>query len=86
MRKITLTILLVAAVVAAWAQKPDKKTAKLEKQLKDIEKWLAGVRGRLANEKFVKSAPEQVVADARKNLEELEEKKRQTEEILAGLK
>ena len=33
MRKITLTILLIAAVAAAWAQKPDKKTAKLEKQL-----------------------------------------------------
>ena len=33
MRKITLTILLVAVVAATWAQKPDKKTAKLEKQL-----------------------------------------------------
>ena len=33
MRKITLTILLVAVVAAVWAQKPDKKTAKLEKQL-----------------------------------------------------
>ena len=33
MRKITLTILLLAAVTATWAQKPDKKTAKLEKQL-----------------------------------------------------
>ncbi|MBR4136107.1 MAG: SUMF1/EgtB/PvdO family nonheme iron enzyme [Bacteroidales bacterium] len=33
MRKITLTILMVAVVAAAWAQKPDKKTAKLEKQL-----------------------------------------------------
>ena len=33
MKKLTLTILLVAAVVAAWAQKADKKTVKLEKQL-----------------------------------------------------
>ena len=33
MRKTTLTILLVAAVAATWAQKPDKKTVKLEKQL-----------------------------------------------------
>ena len=64
----------------------EAECAKLEKQLKDIDKWLAGVRGRLANEKFVKSAPEQVVADARKNLEELEEKRRQTEAILAGLR
>ena len=33
MRKTTLTILLIAAVAAALAQKPDKKTVKLEKQL-----------------------------------------------------
>ena len=33
MRKITLTILFIVAVAAAWAQKPDKKTVKLEKQL-----------------------------------------------------
>ena len=33
MRKITLTILFIAAVAATWAQKPDKKTVKLEKQL-----------------------------------------------------
>ena len=62
------------------------KEQALEKQLKDIDKWLAGVRGRLANEKFVNSAPESVVADARKQLEELEARKTQTEAILAGLK
>ena len=33
MKKVTLTILLVAAVAATWAQKPDRKTVKLEKQL-----------------------------------------------------
>ena len=32
MKKVTLTILLVAAVAAAWAQKPDRKTVKLEKR------------------------------------------------------
>ena len=32
MRKTTLTILFIAAVVAAWAQKPDKKNVKLEKR------------------------------------------------------
>ena len=31
MRKTTLTILMVAAVAAAWAQKPDKKTAKRQR-------------------------------------------------------
>ena len=64
----------------------EAECAKLEKQLKDIEKWLSGVRGRLSNEKFVNSAPAQVVADARKQLEELEAKKSQTESILAGLR
>ena len=33
MKKLTLIIFLVAAVAATWAQKPDKKTVKLEKQL-----------------------------------------------------
>ena len=33
MKKSVLTILLIAAVTAIWAQKPDKKTVKLEKQL-----------------------------------------------------
>ena len=64
----------------------EAECAKLEKQLKDIEKWLSGVRSRLSNEKFVNSAPAQVVADARKQLEELEAKKSQTESILSGLK
>ncbi len=32
MKKVTLTILLVVAVAAAWAQKLDWKTAKLEKR------------------------------------------------------
>ena len=64
----------------------EAECAKLEKQLKDIEKWLSGVRGRLSNEKFVNSAPAQVVADARKQLEELEAKKSQTESILSGLR
>ena len=31
MKKITLTILLIAAVAAAWAQKPDKKTVKRQR-------------------------------------------------------
>ena len=33
MKKLTLTILFIAAVAAAWAQKPDRKTVKLEKRL-----------------------------------------------------
>ena len=36
MRKSALTIIFIAAVAVAWAQKPDKKTVKLEKQLVGI--------------------------------------------------
>jgi len=31
MKKVTLTILLVAAVAATWAQKPDRKTVKRQR-------------------------------------------------------
>ena len=41
MKKITLTILLIAAVVAAWAQKPDKKNVKLEKRYDAPSRWSA---------------------------------------------
>ena len=41
MKKITLTILFIVAVVAAWAQKPDKKTVKLEKRYDAPPRWSA---------------------------------------------
>ena len=42
--------------------------ARLEKTLGKLEKELGGLRGRLNNPKFVASAPEEVVAEARENL------------------
>ncbi len=63
----------------------DAEAARLKKQMADLEKWIAGTKGRLANEKFVNSAPAQVVADTRSKLAELEAKAAQTAELLATL-
>ena len=64
----------------------DAEVARLEKQLADLKKWIAGNEARLANEKFVASAPEKVVADTRAKLEELKAKAAHTSEMLATLK
>jgi len=63
----------------------EAERAKLKKELADIEKWIAGTAGKLKNERFVANAPEQVVANARAQLADLEAKKQRTEELLAAL-
>ena len=63
----------------------DAEVARLKKQMADLEKWMAGTRARLANEKFVSSAPAQVVADTRSKLAELEQKAEETAKLLAVL-
>ncbi len=65
-----------------------EERARLEKTLARLQKELGGLRGRLANPKFVDSAPEEVVAEARENLalrEEEETKLRAALERLAEL-
>ena len=64
----------------------DAEVKRLEKQLADLKKWIAGNEARLANEKFVSSAPAKVVADTRAQLEELKAKAAHTSELLASLK
>ena len=59
--------------------------AKLEKQLKDLDGWIRGTQGKLANERFVNNAPPQVVADARAKLAELQERRERTAELLKDL-
>ena len=44
----------------------DEEKAKLEAELDHQRKFLAGVRAKLANEKFVAHAPEAVIANERK--------------------
>ena len=63
----------------------EAEKVKLNKELADINKWIAGTAGKLKNERFVNSAPEQVVANARAQLAELEARKVRTEELLATL-
>ena len=50
-----------------------EEKARLEKALGKLEKELGGLRGRLNNPKFVASAPEDVVEEARENLRAREE-------------
>ena len=59
--------------------------AKLEKQKKEFEGWIAGTKARLGNEKFLAKAPENVVADAKAQLAAMEEKLARTVELLASL-
>ena len=63
----------------------EAEKTKLNKELADINKWIAGTAGKLKNERFVNSAPEQVVANARAQLADLEARKIRTEELLATL-
>ena len=46
----------------------EEEKARLEKTLGKLEKELGGLRGRLNNPKFVESAPDDVVEEARENL------------------
>ena len=46
----------------------EEEKARLEKTIGKLDKELGGLRGRLNNPKFVESAPEEVVTEARENL------------------
>ena len=59
---------------------------KQEAQLKHLEGFLAGIKKKLANEKFVANAPEAVVALERKKQSDSEEKIAALKESLAELK
>ena len=76
---------LVEEKKKAEIAKFEAEKAKLTKELSDINKWIAGTAGKLKNERFVNSAPEQVVANARAQLADLEARKVRTEELLATL-
>lgn len=64
----------------------EAEIAKLEAQLKHLEGFLAGVRKKLSNEKFVANAPEAVVAMERKKQSDSEEKIAAIKESLAALR
>lgn len=64
----------------------EAEISKLEAQLAHLEEFLAGVRKKLANEKFVAHAPEAVVALERKKQSDSEEKIAAIKESLAALR
>lgn len=59
---------------------------KMEAQLKHLEGFLAGVRKKLSNERFVANAPEQVVALERKKQADSEEKIASLKESISALR
>ncbi len=58
---------------------------KLAKQKKELAGWIAGAKAKLANERFMASAPQEVVDGAKEQLKELEERLARVEETLAAL-
>ena len=63
----------------------DAERAKLKKQRGEFEGWIRGTEAKLKNERFVAKAPAQVVADAKKQLEELKQKLERVNELLSAL-
>ncbi|MEJ5219404.1 valine--tRNA ligase [Cognatishimia sp. D5M38] len=59
--------------------------ARLEKSLGKLAKELGGLRGRLNNPKFVASAPEEVVTEAKANLQAREEEESKLKDALSRL-
>ena len=62
-----------------------EKKKELEEELKYTQGFLAAVQQKLSNERFVNSAPEQVVAMERQKLADAEAKIKLLEESLANL-
>jgi len=64
----------------------EAEIAKMEAQLKHLEGFLAGIKKKLSNEKFVANAPEAIVALERKKQSDSEEKIAALQESIAALR
>ena len=64
----------------------EAEIAKMEAQLQHLEGFLAGVKKKLSNERFVANAPEAVVALERKKQSDSEEKIASLKESIAALR
>jgi valyl-tRNA synthetase len=64
---------------------PAAERARLEKELAQVEKHIAGTQGRLANENFVAKAPPAVIDGARQQLADQEAKRDEIQRLLAAL-
>lgn len=58
--------------------------AKYEKQIQDLEKFIAGLEKKLQNEKFTANAPEEVVNRERQKLSDFTAKKEELEKLLGS--
>ncbi len=63
----------------------DAEYARLNKNLEKAQKEAAGIEGRLNNEKFMAKAPDHIIAENRKNLEEAQLKASKVNEALDRL-
>jgi len=63
----------------------DAERAKLLKQQAELTGWINGSKAKLSNERFVAKAPENVVAEARAHLADLEQRLERTNELLKAL-
>ncbi|MFZ2657462.1 MAG: valine--tRNA ligase [Victivallales bacterium] len=59
--------------------------AKLEKQKKELDSWIAGTKAKLSNERFVGKAPPKVIEDSKKLLAENEDKLCRVEDMIRAL-
>ena len=64
----------------------EAEIVKMEAQLQHLEGFLAGIKKKLSNERFVQNAPEQVVALERKKQSDSEEKIASLKESIAALR
>jgi len=62
-----------------------EEKARLQKTLDKLSKEIGGLKGRLGNPKFIESAPEEIVDEARENLAAREEEAGKLSEALARL-
>ena len=60
----------------------EEEKARMEKRIKEINRLISGINGKLSNENFMNRAPEQVVAKEKSNLEKLTE---EFEKVTANL-
>ena len=63
----------------------EEEKKKLNKQKEDLSKWIKSSEAKLSNERFLAKAPEQVIADAKTQLEDLRGKLARVEELLNAL-
>ena len=57
---------------------------KLAKQKKELSGWIVGAKAKLSNERFLASAPPEVVDGAKEQLRELEERLARVEDTLSA--